>query len=103
MGSYYCANIDIVLHTFACYRHEILKFGGGGGGGEFDTRNPKSPYRQRGPAPLPHPPPAWSLRSLDARSVRSLAKLSSSFFQIFHVSSLMLLLIQKIVVKKFDR
>ena len=68
--------------------------GGGGGGGcfffffflenltleciktaVFDTRNPKSPYRWRGPALLPHLPPA--------RSVRSLAKLSSSFFKYF--------------------
>ena len=40
----------------------------------FDTRNPKSPYRGRGLAPL-HPPPA--------QSIRSLAKLSSSFFKYF--------------------
>ena len=73
--------------------------GGGGGGGEekekekektkieciktavFDTRNPKSTYG--GPSPLPHPPPTQSLCSLDARSIHSLAKLSSSFFKYF--------------------
>ena len=36
-----------------------------------------------GPAPVPHRPPARLLRSLDARSIHSLAKLSSSFFKYF--------------------
>ena len=50
----------------------------------FDTRNPKRSYCGRGgkQAPLPHPPPAQSLRSLDTRSIRSLAKLSSPFWNI---------------------
>ena len=49
----------------------------------FDTRNPQSPYCGRGASPLPHPHPARLLRSLNARSIRSLAKLSSSFFKYF--------------------
>ena len=47
----------------------------------FDTRNPKSPYRGRGA--LPHPPPLGRYASLDTLSMRSLAKLSSSFFKYF--------------------
>ena len=41
----------------------------------FDTRNPKSSYRGKGVSP--------PRRSLDARSIRFLAKLSSSFFKYF--------------------
>ena len=30
----------------------------------FKSKNEKAPYRGKGDTPLPHPPPAWSLRSL---------------------------------------
>ena len=43
----------------------------------------KVPTVGGGPVPLPHRHPTQSLRSLDVWSIRSLAKLSSSFFKYF--------------------
>ena len=61
----------LFLYTLECIKTALF----------FIPEIPKVPtVGGGGPAPLPHPPTARSLRSLDAWSIRLLAKLSSSVF-----------------------